>query len=154
MTAIATMLAAAVVLTGIWALAYEHRMARWKKYGLAVALPIFWVLFIGSHIEARGKPRPYQWELFRESNEEIPVLSYHLVEDEAIYLWVLIEDEPLAYVLAWDKGEAQRLHEAAQEAMQQGTGIIMKLLPYDNSLDERREYHPAPIPAMPEKGGR
>lgn len=91
--------------------------------------------------ELLSNPKPLQNELFGEDKAE--VVSYVAQEDVAIYLWLMLKGHtvPRYYVMDWSDEAAQELHEAQQQAEQDGTGVEMNMqegtdLRYEDGLFE------------------
>ena len=90
----------------------------------------------GGAIELLGRPKPVRLEWRDAADAE--VLSAVPVENEAIYVWLVMPDslEPRAYVLPWSVQAAQQLQEAMSQAEAEGTAVRMTL-PFEPSLDDR-----------------
>ncbi len=118
--------------------------------GLALALlPMGYLAF--SELLGRAKPMALEWWLTRAA--EATVLGSLLREDEAIHLWLLLDnaDEPRGFVLPWDQKLAEALHEALEESEANGTGVRMRL-PFERSWDHREpQFYALPQPALPMK---
>jgi hypothetical protein len=105
----------------------------------------------GGAVELLGRPKPLRLE-WRDA-AEAQVLSALPVENEAIYLWLVMPEasEPCAYVLPWSVEAAQQLQQAMSEAEANGTGVRMTL-PFEPSLDDSEPmFYALPQPAMPPK---
>ena len=105
-------------------------------------------LFIGS--ENIGKPKPL-WTELRDLNGAI-VIAAVPVEDEAIYIWVIKDGPPIAYVLPWSDEKAQELQDAMREAAANNTHVVVEEGGGggEDSLGEF-SVHAAPQTPMPEK---
>jgi hypothetical protein len=105
----------------------------------------------GGAIELLGRPKPLRLEWRDAADAE--VLSAMPVENEAIYVWLLLPDsaEPSAYVLPWSVQAAQQLQEAMSQAEADGTAVRMTM-PFEPSLDDREPmFYALPQTAMPPK---
>jgi hypothetical protein len=102
----------------------------------------------GGGIDLLGRPKPLRLEA-----ADAQVVSAMPVENEAIYVWLIMPDssEPCAYVLPWSLQAAQQLQEAMSQAEAEGTGVRMTM-PFGASLDDREPmFYAMPQPAMPPK---
>jgi hypothetical protein len=105
----------------------------------------------GGSIELLGRPKPLRLE-WRDA-ADAQVVSAVPVENEGIYVWLLMRDssEPCAYVLPWSLQAAQQLQEAMSQAEADGTAVRMTT-PFESSLDHREPmFYAMPQPAMPPK---
>ena len=127
------------------------------RAGLArrtLSVGIFVVLIAvvyGGCIELLGRPKPLRLE-WRDA-ADAQVVSAVPVENEAIYVWLIMPDssEPCAYVLPWSLQAAQQLQEAMSQAEAEGTGVRMTM-PFEASLDDREPmFYAMPQPATPPK---
>jgi len=127
------------------------------RVGLArriLSVGVFIVLIAvvyGGGIELLSRPKPLRLE-WRDA-AEAQVLGALPVENEAIYVWLVMPDspEPRAYALPWSVQAAQQLQDAQSEASVNGTGVQMTR-PFEPSLDDREPmFYAMPQPAMPPK---
>lgn len=91
-------------------------------------------------------------DLQKMVGKEIQVLSFYLVPDKAIYIWVLFEKEtPRYYELPWDKNLANRMLEAKRKG--KGGKFKMKIPRiYEKSLENRSlQIYPNLPPVLPDK---
>lgn len=105
----------------------------------------------GGGIDLLGRPKPLRLEWRDPADAQ--VLSALPVENEAIYVWLVMpgSPEPRAYVLPWSVQVAQQLQDASSEAQANGTGVRMTM-PFETSLDDREPmFYAMPQPAMPPK---
>jgi hypothetical protein len=123
----------------------------------ALSVGIFVLLIAvvyGGAIELLGRPKPLRLEWRDAADAE--VLSAVPVEDEAIYVWLVMPDslEPRAYVLPWSVQAAQQLQDAMSQAQAEGTAVRMAM-PFEPSLEDREPmFYAMPQPAMPPKNDR
>jgi hypothetical protein len=127
------------------------------RAGLArrtLSVGIFVVLIAvvyGGSIEMLGRPKPLQLEWRNAADAQ--VVSAVPVENEAIYVWLLLPDSvaPCAYALPWSVETAQQLQEAMSRAETDGTAVRMAM-PFESNLDDREPlFYAMPQPAMPPK---
>ncbi|MFP6690272.1 MAG: hypothetical protein VCD31_13315 [Alphaproteobacteria bacterium] len=100
--AVFALLFAALAAIAIW----SRRKAPWKIAALglvALILPLGYF----AYIDLLAKPKPMRLE-FRQLGET-EVISAVLKEEEAIYLWLSVADEPRFYELPWDGATALEL---------------------------------------------
>ena len=105
----------------------------------------------GGAVDLLGRPKPLRLE-WRDA-ADAQVLGAMPVENEAIYVWLMIPGaaEPCAYVLPWSLQAAQQLQQAMSQAEADGTGVRMTM-PFEPSLDDREPmFYAMPQPAMPPK---
>jgi hypothetical protein len=90
----------------------------------------------GGSIELLGRPKPLRLEW--RGTADAQVLSAMPVENEAIYVWLVMpgSSEPCAYALPWSLEAAQQLQEAMNQAEADGTAVRMGM-PFEASLDDR-----------------
>jgi hypothetical protein len=108
-------------------------------------------LVYGGSIELLGRPKPLRLEWRGTSDAQ--VLGAMPVENEAIYVWLIVpgSSEPCAYVLPWSLAAAQQLQEAMSQAEADGTALRMTM-PFESSLEDREPiFYAMPQPAMPPK---
>ncbi len=149
-------LAAAIAALALWA-----RVRRSLKIAVLSLTAVWLVVAYVSLSELLSRPKPVDLEFVRASVAEAEVLAGRIVEDEAIYLWLDLDElrEPRAYRLPFDRDTAEELRKALEAGARDGVGVRMRL-PFEPSLDdgEPRFYAP-PQPKLPMKpdddgGGR
>jgi hypothetical protein len=126
--------------------------ARLGRRALSVGMFVILIAVIyGGSIELLGRPKPLRLEW--RGTADAQVLSALPVENEAIYVWLVMpgSTEPCAYVLPWSLEAAQQLQDAMNQAQADGTGVRMGM-PFEASLDDREPmFYAMPQPAMPPK---
>jgi hypothetical protein len=145
---IGAVLAAALSLISIWA---PRRLAI-KVTALATSV-LFLPVSYASLVDLLSKPKPVDLEWWQGDAAEAEVLASRRIENEGIYLWLQLPDvaEPRAYVLPWDRANAEQLQQAMREAEQKGSGVQMRL-PFEPSLDDGElKFYARPQPALPPK---
>ncbi|MEE9194560.1 MAG: hypothetical protein V3U44_01865 [Alphaproteobacteria bacterium] len=123
------------------------------KIGALATMALFLPVAYMSLSEMLSRPKPIGIEWSRRQLAEATVLSSHMEEGKAIYLWLGIEDstEPRAYVLPWNEQMARQLHGARRTAEQMGSSVQMRL-PFENSRDRRDQiFYAQPQPPAPAK---
>ncbi len=145
------LLFAALAAIAIW----SRRTGPWKiaAIGLVVLmLPLGYF----AYVDLLAKPKPMRLE-FRDLGET-EVISAVLKEEEAIYLWVSVADEPRYYELPWDDNAALELQTVMRDARRKGVGVGMRLQELvEGAFENTEELRPAqkfyalPYPAPPEK---
>ena len=123
------------------------------KIGALVTMALFLPVAYMSLSEMLSRPKPISIEWSHRHLAEATVLSSHMEEGKAIYLWLGIEDsnEPRAYVLPWNEQMARQLHGARRTAKQTGSRVQMRL-PFENSQDRRDQvFYAQPQPPAPAK---
>lgn len=126
----------------------RHRMAR------AIILVLFALMLPAAYAAPAallGRAKPVTLEWLGARVQEATVLSSTVVENEAIYLTLLWQQEPNLYRLPWDRRMAEQLQEAQREAQRNGTQPMMRL-PFERSWDDREpRFYALPQPKMPDK---
>ncbi len=85
------------------------------------------------------------------------VLSAALEEDEAIYLWLSIDETPRFYMLPWDKTVAQGLQSVMRETRLSGHDVVVRRTQEQEAEDmeggagANRFYAVPPPTLLPEK---
>jgi hypothetical protein len=123
------------------------------KMGALATAAIFLPAAYMSLSEMLSRPKPVDSEWARAQLAEATVIGSHMVEGEAIYVWLGIEgvEEPRAYALPWDEKTARQLHGARRNAEASGTKVKMRK-PFEQSNDKReRVFYAAPLAPPPEK---
>lgn len=124
----------------------------WRAATAALFTAFILAAWLGS-IELSGRPKPASFEWFLANATDATVLGSAAVENEAIYVWLLLDGvpEPRAYRLPWDKRAAEQLQEASRSAAEQQTALRMRM-PFEPSLDDRESrFYAQPQPALPPK---
>lgn len=126
----------------------RHRMAR------AIILVLFALMLPAAYAAPAallGRAKPVTLEWLGTRVQEATVLSSTVVENEAIYLTLLWQQEPNLYRLPWDRRMAEQLQEAQREAQRNGTQPMMRL-PFERSWDDREpRFYALPQPKTPDK---
>jgi hypothetical protein len=115
----------------------------------AMFLPVAYLSL--AHLLSLPKPVALEWWL--ANARSATVLGSTLREDEAIYVWLQLDDvaEPRAYALPWSRDLAEQLQTAQREAEQSQSGVRMRL-PFEPSLDDREpKFYALPQPPLPPK---
>jgi hypothetical protein len=154
MTELTYLFAGVAVITGlvtsisIWA---PRRL--WLKLtalgAAALFLPVGYLSL--AHLLSLPKPVALEWWLGKAPSAT--VLGFTMRENEAIYLWLQLDEvpEPRAYALPWNRDLAEQLQTAQREADQNQSQVQMRL-PFEPSLDDREpKFYAMPQPALPPK---
>ncbi len=146
--AAAVVLAVALAGIAVWA----PRAARIKVAALALAALIMPTAY-ASLTDLLGKPKPVTMEWAKRAVPEATVLGASMREDEAIYLWLQLDNvrAPRAYVLPWDMEAAKGLQQALRRAESDGTSVRMRR-PFD--AEAKRDeplFYAEPQLALPPK---
>lgn len=121
-----------------YALADGWRRALVTVIFVAVAVTVYcWGIY------ASGTPRPFTFARYF-GVEDTMLVAYIPVEDEAIYVWLWSGDgTPTAWVLPWDDETARAIHEAGQQAGEEGGGgVVVEGRPF---AEGEFVPHPAPV---------
>jgi hypothetical protein len=98
---------------------------------------------------SRPKPVRLEWRDAADAHR----LGALPVENQAIYVWLVMPDspEPRAYALPWSVQAAQQLQDAQSEAAVNGAGLRMTM-PLEAGPDDRAPlFYAMPQPALPPK---
>lgn len=146
--AAAVVLAVALAGIAVW----SPRATRIKVVALTLTALIMPTAY-ASLMDLLGKPKPVTMEWAKRAVAEATVLGASMHEDQAIYLWLQLDDAaaPRAYVLPWDLAAAKGLQQAMRRADEAGTSVRMRR-PFDAEA-ERTEplFYAEPQPALPPK---
>ena len=115
----------------------------------AMFLPIGYLSL--AHLLSLPKPVALEWWLTHAPTAT--VLGSTVREDEAIYLWLQLEQvaEPRAYALPWSRDLAEQLQTAQREADANQSQVRMRL-PFEATLDDREpKFYALPQPPLPSK---
>jgi hypothetical protein len=100
-----------------------------------------------------GQPKPVQLEWLRARAPEATVLASSFRENQAIYVWLQLNDvaEPRAYAIPWSRDLAEQLQTAQRQAAENQTQVQMRM-PFEPSLEEREpKFYAMPQPQLPPK---
>lgn len=141
-------LAGVVTSISIWA---PRRL--WLKLTALGAAGLFLPIGYLSLAHLLSLPKPVALEWWLSNAASATVLGFMMQEDEAIYLWLQLDEapEPRAYALPWNRNLAEQLQTARREAEQSQSQVKMRL-PFEPSLDDREpKFYAMPQPPMPPK---
>jgi hypothetical protein len=130
---IVVLVAAALAAIAIWA----PRSLPLKISALVLAAALMATGYVG-FMEIIGRPKPVSAEWALETIEDAAVVATRLREGEGIYLWLEGRgaQEPRAYVLAWDLGDAKQLQQTAPAGHATGRGARHGRAHADNARDQ------------------
>ncbi len=135
-------------------LAITTRQPGWKK---VAALAVFCGLIITGYTfvtDLLGRPKPVHLATIVSTDNPVRVVSSHLVENKAIYLWILSagKSEPTAYTLPWNLETAKKLRKANRQARARGTGVKMARRKKGGKQAEGEwVFQAAPVERLPPK---
>ena len=120
----------------------------------AISVSIFLALIAivyGGATEILGWPKPLRLE-WRDS-EKAQVLSAVPVENEAIYVWLMMPNspEPRAYMLPWSQSAARQLQDAMNKAEAEGTAVEMATSSETGGGKGEPMFYAPPQPPLPAK---
>ncbi len=104
-------------------------------------------------VELLGRPKPSQLSAIVSADASVTVVASHLREGEAIYLWLLGDDntEPMSFVLPWKLETARKLRRAGLDAEAKGTGIRMSRDADNATAKGAWVFHAEPVESLPPK---
>ncbi len=127
--------AAALASIAVW----SRRRAFWKTIAVGL-LGALIVIGYFSYSTLLSKPKPLSLDMTGMADAR--VLSAALREDEAIYLWLSIEETPRFYAMPWDKGVAQRLQAVMRETRRSGHDVVIRPVEEPGESTEAQEGTP------------
>jgi hypothetical protein len=126
----------------------------WRKWlalcALALSVP---VALVAVH-ELTGRPKPIELEWIHDLKQGARVVAYKLVEDEAIYLWLILPGEtaPRAYSLPWNRDSARDIQDADALAQELHTEMEMTMEEDpDNDTEFDLSIRAVTLPALQDK---
>lgn len=146
--ALVAVLAGLVASISIWA---PRRL--WIKLCAVASATLFMPAVYIALMQLLSMPKPVGFEWWHGQADEATVLASNLQEGKGIYLWLQLPDvpEPRAYVLPWSRDLAEQLQAAGREAVENRSGVQMRL-PFEPSLEDREpKFYAMPQPALPPK---
>ena len=104
-------------------------------------------------LELLGRPKAAEVEWAKKSLEDSAVIAARMYEGKAIYLWLEPEgmDEPRAYALPWSMPIARSLHQAMQQAEENGTAVRIRALLESNQTSDELLFYAEPQQPIPPK---
>jgi len=125
MSGIPFLYGAFALLVGLLALiaVFSRRHGRWRISAVGVLVVVL-ALGYFAFLDLLSRPKPLRLEL--ASLDDARVISAVLREDEAIYLWLNIDQEPRFFSIPWDKSLAIELQSAMREARRSGADVAMR----------------------------
>jgi hypothetical protein len=120
-----------------------------RTVSVSIFLALIAIVY-GGATEILGWPKPLRLEW--RNAEKAQVLSAVPVENEAIYVWLMMPNsrQPRSYVLPWSQGAAQELQDATNKAEADGTAVEMTS---SETGDDEGEpmFYARPQPPLPAK---
>lgn len=149
-----TFVALVAAATGLALLAVRGTLSLGVRCGALGLSAVIMAAGYGGLSELMSRAKPVNLEWARASAKTAKVAASHLSENEAIYLWLILdgETEPRAYRLPWDLAMAKQLREAQRQAERRQSEVRMKLPFKNRRADESvNVFHAPPRPAPPPK---
>jgi len=103
-------------------------------------------------LEMLSKPKPMSFEWYQANTDLAQLLGVSMVEGEAIYLWLLLDDqrEPRSYKVPWNLELAEKLEDSVDEAVRRGATIVLRKPFFRKSAEDlghlNMEIVPPPMP--------
>ncbi len=127
--------AAALSSIAVW----SRRRPFWKTVAVGLLAALVAIGYF-SHSTLLSRPKPLSLEMTGVTGAR--VLSAALREDEAIYLWLAVEETPRFYAMPWDTGVAQRLQAVMRETRRSGHDVVIRPADEAAAPAEAREGGP------------
>lgn len=127
--------AAALASIAVW----SRRRPFWKTVAVGLLAALVAIGYF-SHSTLLSRPKPLSLEMTGVTGAR--VLSAALREDEAIYLWLAVEETPRFYAMPWDTGVAQRLQAVMRETRRSGHDVVIRPADETAAPAEAREGGP------------
>ncbi len=139
--------------SGLALIAVRGRPSLGARTGAVVLFALLTAVGYGALIELMSRPKPASLEWVRTQAATVKVAASQLRENEAIYLWLVFdnEPEPRAYKLPWNMDMARQLRDAEQRAAQRRSEVRMKTPFSRNDAKTEQVFHAPPRPAPPPK---
>jgi hypothetical protein len=124
------------------------------RTGAVAFFALLTVVGHGALIELMSRPKPASLEWVRTDTTTVKVAASQLRKNEAIYLWLVFDEEPepSAYKLPWSMEMARQLRAAERQAAQRQSEVRMKTPFSKNDAKTEQVFHVPPRPAPPPKG--
>lgn len=90
---------------------------RWRVFG-TLGYVLFGAGLYLTSFEMLGLPKPLYLEWRKLNNAK--VISFFWIENKAIYLWLMVDNEPRQYALPWSTEQAQQMQDAQEKASGDG----------------------------------
>lgn len=129
-----------------------------KRVALRVSALVLGVCFLplgfAAMTELLSKPKPVALEWLKRTADEAKIHGSIVRENEAIYLWLQLPDDPKprSYELPWSEAAAIEMHKAKNQADAQGTALMMKI-PFKERNEQKADpqFYAEPQTKMPPK---
>jgi hypothetical protein len=123
------------------------------RTGAVALFALLTVVGYGALIELMSRPKPASLGWVRTHATTVKVAASQLRENEAIYLWLVFDEEPepRAYKLPWSMEMARQLRDAERRAAQRQSEVRMKTPFAKNDAKTEQVFHAPPRPAPPPK---
>lgn len=91
------------------------------------------LVFVGAFdLLGDSKPIKYEWRTLKN----VALLSYFPVEDEGIYVWLLVDGKPRGYILPWKTGDAEDIEEAIRMSEGEGGQVTFTETPVEDGYGD------------------
>lgn len=117
-----------------------------------VIVALFLPLMYLQMLEMLSKPKPMSYEWYEASADHAQVLGVSMIEGEAIFLWLRIDEsaEPRSYKVPWNNKLAEKLEDGIDEAIRRGATIVLRKPFFRKSTEDlgalNMEIVPPPMP--------
>jgi hypothetical protein len=102
---------------------WSRRRPRWRFVAAGLLVAVLSLGYFGL-VDLLSRPKPLRLEL--AGLNDARVISAVLREDEAIYLWLNVDDVPRFFTMPWDKKLALELQRTMREARRSGADVALR----------------------------
>lgn len=105
---------------------WSHRRVSIRTLAVVLTALFIPIGYLGV-TELLSQPKPMQHEWFKRHVDEAQLLGVSVLEGDAIYLWLRLDDslEPRYYVLPWQRQLAEKLQHLVDEAIENGASVVI-----------------------------
>ena len=105
---------------------WSHRRVSIRTTAVVLTALFVPIAYLGI-LELLSQPKPMHHEWFKRHVDEATLLGVSVREDEAIYLWLRLDDslEPRYYVIPWQQQLAEKLQNIVDEAINDGATVVI-----------------------------
>jgi hypothetical protein len=143
-------LVSAALALALVAVAVMNGLGPARRWGALALGALLIATIYAAQANLLGYPKPARLE---PGTIDRAVIAVHMVEGEAIYVWVPDEggSRPISLSLPWDDRVARAAREARRQADGRGTGMRMRSASRMRMPDDEPLFYAAPQPALPPK---
>lgn len=136
-------------------LALRGVAATWARFAVLALAGAALTLAYGGGAELLSRAKPARLALFERGDERPALAASHMVEGEAIWLWLVLpgSEAPRAYRLPWSLETAEALRRAEARAQQRGTRVEVERPFAGDDMPPGQRFRVPPREPLPPKPG-